>query len=160
MEMVWSSNFHFKQFLGQTRRERERERERARARGRRGSPNHAVDVVGEPRAPVRRSDAPDLADRTTHRAARSRLWSRLRAISPSNHRSLSVILIFVVVVVVWWWCFGGCGCRSLLPWVFIGVSVVCGVGIWLWFVPWIKIWLWFWNLFGCWENSWENVKNL
>ena len=32
MEMVWSSSFHFKKFLGQTRKERERERERARER--------------------------------------------------------------------------------------------------------------------------------
>ena len=36
-----------------TERERERERESAR-----GSPDHAFDVAGEPRAPVRRSHAP------------------------------------------------------------------------------------------------------
>ena len=46
--------------------------------------------------------------------------SRLRAISASTHRSLSVILIFVVVV---WWCGSGVwvvvafDCRNLLPWV-------------------------------------------
>ena len=44
--------------------------------------------------------------------------SRFRAISPTTHRSLSVILIFVVVV---WWCGSGVlvvvafDCQSLLP---------------------------------------------
>ena len=46
--------------------------------------------------------------------------SRLRAISASTHRSLSMILIFVVVV--WWfgsgvWVVVAFDCRNLLPWV-------------------------------------------
>ena len=73
-------------------------------------------------------------------------WSHLRPtdLQPTD---LSMILIFVVVVVVWLWCYGGC-VFWLLEFAAVGwieVSVVCGVGIWLWFVPWIGIWLWFWN---------------
>ena len=106
-------------------RERERERERGR---RERTPSSSPMIACTISHHVDRSC--DCADRIapiasialiapvrSHRAARS----RLRAISPSTHRSsphrslslcdfdFCVILIFVVVVVVWWWCFGGCG---------------------------------------------------
>ena len=117
--------------------ERERERERARAREearsrlrrRRRSPDRRF-RVRRSHATVRRSrGSPDRMlqsdDRTLQSDDRSRLRScaarsRLRAISASTHRSLSMILIFVVVV---WWCGSGVlvvvafDCRNLLPWV-------------------------------------------
>ena len=113
---------------------RERERER------RGSPDHAFDVVGEPRAPVRRSHAPDrtgLVDRSTAPIAPRRLISpsldlasarsrlRPRAFNPPISLSLSVILIsmWFWFLLLLWWCGSGVlvvmafDCRSLLPWV-------------------------------------------
>ena len=80
--MVWSKNFHFKLFLGQTRKERERESTRERKKR-------------EPRSRLRRhrrtpSSSPTIAlvslittPRQSHRVARSRLRSCLRSISPS-----------------------------------------------------------------------------
>ena len=124
--------------------------------GRRGSPDHAFDVAGEPQAPVRRSHAPDLADHTvqtvasrrSHRAARSRLQSRLCSISPSTHRSLSLCVILISVwfwfLLLLWWCGSGVlvvvafDCQSLLPWVELefqwcvvlrfGCDLFCGLG--------------------------------
>ena len=126
-------------------RVRERERERARAREearsrlrrRRRSPDRRF-RVRRSHATVRRSrGSPDRTLQSDNRTlqfddqeeaqiARSSptidlaARSRLRAISASTHRSLSVILIFVVVV---WWCGSGVlvvvafDCRNLLPWV-------------------------------------------
>ena len=117
---LWPRKFIFVPIFTSNEFRRERESERKK----RANPElpSSSTIAGEPRAPIRRSHAPVApvsliaAPRRSHRAARSRLQSRLRAISPSTHWSLSlcdfdfyVILIFVVVAVVWWWCFGGCG---------------------------------------------------
>ena len=94
-------------------------RERERERGRRGSPDHAFDVASEPRAPVRRSYAPDrtgLVNRTTPLDFAFDLasaQSRLCAISPSTHQSSTHQSLSLCdfdfccccggVVVVFWW---------------------------------------------------------
>ena len=75
----------------------------------RGSPDRTLQSDDQEEAKIARSSptmdlAFDLAPLDLAfdlASARSRLRSRLRAILPSTHRSLSVILIFVVVVVVW-----------------------------------------------------------
>ena len=122
--MVWSSNFHFKPFPGQTRRERERKKESARARG---SPDHAFDVTGEPRAPVRQSHRAlcwlqHCADRAapldlTFDLAFARCRLRSTDLRPTD---LSLWFWFLLLL---WWCGSGVlvvvafDCRSLLPWV-------------------------------------------
>ena len=72
--------------------------------------------------PVQRSISPSILRRSISLLDLAPLdlvaRSRLHAISPTTHRSLSVILIFVVVV---WWCGSGVlvvvafDCQSLLP---------------------------------------------
>ena len=86
MEIHFCSYFHFKWFLG-------RERERERARGRRGSPDHAFDIAGEPRAPIRRSHTPDrtgLVDRNTAPIAprRSISWAPVQRSHAPDRTSL------------------------------------------------------------------------
>ena len=63
--MVWSSNFHFKPFPGQTRRERERARERkprSRLRRRRRTPSSSLTIATRtmPIAALRRSISPSI----------------------------------------------------------------------------------------------------
>ena len=113
-----------------------RPRERERARGRRGSPDHTFDIAGEPRAPVRRSHAPDrtgLVNRSTVLIAPCRSISpsisppRDLAFNPSIFDSLislslSLSLWFWFLLLLWW-CGSGVlvvvafDCQSLLSWV-------------------------------------------
>ena len=97
----------------------------------RGSPNHAFDVAGEPRAPVRRSHAPDLADRTapiapriTQTAALRRSISpQLNLVSARSHLRPTDLSLWFWFLLLLWWCGSGVlvvvafNCRSLLLWV-------------------------------------------
>ena len=91
--------------------------------GRRGSPDHAFNVAGEPRAPVWRSHAPDrtgLVDRSITLIAPRRSISPLRDLAFDSPISLSVWFWFLLLL---WWCGSGVlvvvafDCRSLLSWV-------------------------------------------
>ena len=86
-EMVWSSNFHFKPFPGQTRRERGKEKERVRAweearsrlRRRRRSPDRHF-RVRRSHATVRQSrGSPDRTLQSDDRTLQSDDWSRLQS---------------------------------------------------------------------------------
>ena len=129
MEMFWNSNFHFKPFLGQTRKERERER--ARARGRRRSLDHAFDIANEPRAPIQWPHAPDCTGFVDHSttpitprvsispldlaSARSRLWPRAFN-PPISLCDFDFCCCCGGVVVVFWWLWlliAGVCCRGL-----------------------------------------------
>ena len=102
MEMVWSSNFHFKQFLGQTRRERERERERAREEG------EEAQIM-----PSTSSANPELqSDDRTHqispiapRTAPLDLAFDLASVR-SRLRTIDLSLWFWFLLLLWW-CSGG-----------------------------------------------------
>ena len=93
--------------LGQRRRERERERERerkpkSRLWRRRRTPSSSSTIARTRSGRLHRTDrTAHYADHSTAPLDLASAQSRLRAISPSTHWSLSVILIFVVVVVVW-----------------------------------------------------------
>ena len=138
-EIHFRSYFHFKWFP-----DRERERERERERGRRGSPDHAFDVAGEPWAPVQWLHAPDrtdLVDRTTP----------LDLTFPRSRLQPTDLSLCVILISVWFWfllllwlCGGGVlvvvafDYRSLLSWVElefrwcvvlgVGYDLFCGLG--------------------------------
>ena len=123
---IFTSN-HFRVRIA--RRERERERE---------SPDHAFDVAGEPQAPVWQSHALDLANRTAHHAARSRLRSILPPLDLAFDPLISLYDFDFcccggVVVVFWWlWLLIAEVCCRGLNWSFGGVwcwdlAVICSV---------------------------------
>ena len=156
MEMVWSSNFHFKPFLGQTCREREREREpRSRIRRCRRTPSSSPTIAltrsrRSHRTPCRpqyraarscRLISPSISPRLVLpsispprdlafnlASARSRLW-------PTDLRPTDLSLWFWFLLLLWW-CGSGVlvvvafDCWSLLPWVELEFQwcVVSGFG--------------------------------
>ena len=117
--------------------ERERERERERTRGRRGSPDHAFDVAGEPRALVRRSHAPDCTGLIDHSTAPLNLAFDLASVRsclrPTDLQPTDLFLWFWFLLLLWW-CGSGVlvvvafDCRSLLPRVELEFRWCVGLG--------------------------------
>ena len=167
-EMVWSSNFHFKPFPGQTRKERRRERERARARERK--PDHAFDVAGEAQIVVFGSDdrtlqsddreeaqivrsSPTIArsSSTIERKPRSHAPVR-RSISPSislldlasaqsRPRPTDLSLWFWFLLLL-------CGgVVVVFGWLWLLIARICCRGL-NWSFGGVWCWLWFWNFFN------------
>ena len=133
--MVWSSNFHFKPFPGQRRRERARERKERKPKSR---------LWRHRRTP---SSSPTIArtrlhwsHQSQHHATQSRLRSRLRAILPSTQslrptdlQPTDLFLWFWFLLLLWW-CGSGVlvvvafDCRSLLPRVELEFRWCVGLG--------------------------------